>query len=51
MKIFKLIISVLDIAMATLMFFFQREQVNKATKIGFWIMILLYIANVIWIWK
>lgn len=51
MTILKLLISAVDFVMAMLMFFFLRGQVHKATKIGFGVMILLYIANVILMWN
>lgn len=51
MAIFKLAISIFDILFALLMYFFQRDQKHKPTKIGFWAMILLYITNMILIWS
>lgn len=50
MEIFKFVISLFNISFALLMYFFQRDQIHKPTKIGFWAMILLYIANMILIW-
>lgn len=51
MGILKLSISVLDIVFALLMYFFQREQTHKPTKIGFWAMIILFVLSAILIWK
>lgn len=51
MDIFKLVISFFDIVFALLMYFFQRDQIHKPTKIGFWAMIMLFASSAILIWK
>ena len=51
MAIFKLVISFFDILFALLMYFFQRDQVHKPTKIGFWAMIILFVSSAILIWR
>ena len=51
MELFKLVISVFDIIFALLMYFFQRDQIHKPTKFGFWAMIVLFTASAVLIWK
>ena len=46
----EVIITICDIAMATLMFLFQRGQTHRATVMGFGSLIMLYIANIVLIW-
>lgn len=51
MNISKLVVTFLDITFILLLYFFQREQTHRPTKIGFWAMIILFIENAVLIWK
>lgn len=51
MNISKLVVTFLDIVFILLLYFFQREQTHRPTKIGFWAMIILFIENAVLIWK
>ena len=51
MNLLKLVVTFLDIAFILLMYFFQRGQMHKPTKIGFWAIIMLLFENVVLIWK
>lgn len=51
MIILKTVVSTLDVLMALILFAFGRESTNGASVIGFGSMILLLLANLIFMWQ
>lgn len=51
MYVLKMILTFIDVAFAMMMYFFQREEKVRVTKIGACFMILLICANAVLIWR
>lgn len=51
MVTFKVLVTICNVLIAMLMFLLQRNQKDRITILGFWVLILLYIANAFLVWN